>query len=134
MGQLIAARTAQMIDACTVSRPAAEDQTPVLDDDGDVVPATDTAGYAGPCTLSRFRSTGVRATVQATTTDQSGVPEPRTLKVPHGADVRPGDLVTITASAVAPELVGQRFRVLHEDPRTYATYRAFTVRGSSWQP
>jgi hypothetical protein len=38
----------------------------------------------------------------------------------------------MTACAFSPGLVGQTFVVLHEDPRTYATFRSFTVRGSSW--
>lgn len=135
MAQLIAARTGQLLDACAVTRPARAGQTPALDAAGNVAAATAPTVYAGPCLLARFKSTGARATtIQPTVNDQSGVPEPRTLKVPADADLRPGDLVTITAAAFSPALAGLRFLVLHEDPRSYATVRAFTVRGNSWQP
>lgn len=133
MAQLQAARTGQMLDACAVTRPENVGQTPVLDAAGNVPNPADPTTYSGPCTLARFRSSGVRATIAPTVNDQAGVPEPRTLRVPHGADVRSGDRVQMTACAFSPELVGQVFAVLHEDPRTYATYRSFTVRGSSWQ-
>lgn len=133
VAQAIAARTATMVDAGTASRPADVGQTPALDGDGNYSTPDDQTAYSGPCLLARFKSSGARASVQSTVDDADGVPEPRTLKVPHGADVRPGDLWTMTACPFSPELVGQVFRVLHEDPRSYATFRSFYVRGSSWQ-
>lgn len=134
MAQLVAARTAQLVDTCAVTRPFSSEQTPALDAAGNPAAGPDAPTvYTGPCVLARFKSTGVRASITPTPTDLAGVPEPRTLKVPHTADLRPGDLVTMTGCVFSPHLAGQRFVVLHEDPRTFATFRAFTVRGNSWQ-
>jgi hypothetical protein len=132
MAQLIAARAEQMVDACMVTRGADPGQTPELDADGNVVPAAPETIWDGPCVLARFRSGGTRASAAPTTNDDASIPELRTLKVPHAAELRSGDLLTMTACAFSPGLVGQTFVVLHEDPRTYATFRSFTVRGSSW--
>jgi hypothetical protein len=133
MAQLQAGRVGQMLDVCEITRPENVGQTPVLDGDGNVANPPDPTVYTGACTLSRFKSSGVRATIAPTVNDEAGVPEPRTLKVPHGADVRSGDRARMTACAFSPDLVGEVFVVLHEDPRTYATFRSFTVRGSSWR-
>lgn len=132
MAQLTAARLGQMADTCTVTRPAVAEQTPVLDANGNPTAGAGAQVYAGPCTLARFRSGGTRASASPTTNDDAALPELRTLKVPHTAALHSGDLLHMTACAYSPGLVGQTFVVLHEDPRTYATFRSFTVRGSSW--
>ena len=111
--RLTGARTDQMVDTCTVTRPGV----------GDPV-------YEGPCTFSNPTSTsliGVRTTV-----DESGVPNQRVLKVPHTADLLAGDVVECTSSLLSPGLVGDEFVIVGEDERSYATCRRFQVRGSSW--
>lgn len=132
MAQLIAVREDLMVDECTVTRPADQAATPDLD------PATgmplagpdDPEVYAGPCTIADPSSAlqGHR-----TVNDEAGVPNQRILRVPHRAALQPGDLVTITTSAVSPGLVGSVFSVAGEEERSYATYRRFVLRGSSWE-
>ena len=131
MQQLIATRTDLMIDECTVTRAASQPQTPQLDADGNVT-AGDAAPpvYQGRCT---FADPSAARLAGQTTTDEAGVPSAPVLRVPHAADLRPGDVVTCTASAVSPGLVGDVFVVIGEQERTYATYRRFALRGSSWE-
>lgn len=131
MAQLIAARTALMVDACRVTRPTDGGQTPVLDADGNPVPAAGTVVYEGPCTFADPRIPTRRGGI--TVLDQSGAPEQRQLRTPHTAGLRTGDLVEALACAFSPGMVGDLFAVVREDERTYATYRAYIVRGSSWQ-
>lgn len=128
MEQLIAIRQDLMIDECTVERPADLPQTPVLDADGNVVTPAPTTVYVGRCTIADPSSTlqGYR-----TVNDDAGVPNQRVLRVPHAADLRPGDLLTVTASAVSPGLIGDVFTVAGEDERSYATYRNYRLRGST---
>lgn len=131
MGDLIAARADTFLDTCTISRPADVGQTPALDGDGNITAPAAPTVYSGPCSLSHYRSTGVRASTPHISDDDEAVPEPLTLKLPLGADARFDDLVTMATSALSPTLAGQTFRVLHEDPRSYTTFRSFTVRGFS---
>jgi hypothetical protein len=130
MAQLIKVREDLMVDECTVTRAPRPAQSAPLD------PATGLPTqpvselvYTGSCTLADPKDApqGGR-TVQ----DDSGVPNERVLRVPHRAALRPGDLVTVTASLSSPGLVGDRFVVVGEEERSYATYRRFIVRGSSW--
>lgn len=132
MAQLIAAREERMVDECTVTRPGEHTATPDLDPDTGMPLTTPDAPevYAGPCTVADPSSAlqGHR-----TVNDEAGVPNQRILRVPHRADLQPGDLVTVTASLVSPGLVGSTFIVAGEEERTYATYRRYMVRGSSWE-
>jgi hypothetical protein len=129
MAQLTAARTDQMVDACLVARPADPGQTPELDADGNVVPLAPETVYDGPCTISDPTSAQLSG---RTSNDQAGVPAQRYLKVPHAADLRPGDQLTVTAATFSPGLVGDSFVVQGEEERSYATYRRYLLRGSSW--
>jgi hypothetical protein len=105
--------------------------TPELDDDADVVdPADASEVYAGPCTISDPTSAQISG---RTTDEESGIPNTRSLKVPHRADLRPGDLVTIASSAFSPGLVDEVFLVLGEEERSFATHRRYVLRGSSWE-
>ena len=131
MVQLTAARTGQMLDVCRVTRPGAVGQTPDLDADGRVIAPTGATVYEGPCTISDPSSAQISG---RTSNDQAGVPNTRWAKVPHDADLRPGDLLTVTAARVSPGLVGDVFVVQGEEERTYATYSRFLLRGSSWLP
>lgn len=130
MAQLIARRGDLMLDECTVTRPETVEQTPVLDADGNVADLPDPTVYAGRCTVADPRSA---LQANRTVSDESGAPNQRVLRLPSdSAGLRPGDVVEVTASLVSPGLVGDRFVVVGEEERTYATYRRYQVRGSSW--
>lgn len=135
MGQLVAARTALLVDACTVTRPGKPGQTPVLDSNGDPVVPAPTQVYAGPCALGDARiQRGMRMSLHPNLNDLDTALSMRGLKVPLTADLQPGDVVTITAAAFAPNLAGDRFEVLREDERTYSTYRSYQLKGASYRP
>lgn len=129
MATLAAMREQQMVDACRVVRPGEASQTPTLDADGNVVTTAAAPVYEGACTISTPSDSS-----PATVSEQSGVPNTRVLKVPHRAALRPGDLLTITDSTYSPGLVGDVFTVVGEEERSYATFRKYAVRGSSWLP
>lgn len=131
MAELTAARAGQMLDRCVVTRGLDPGQTPELDANGDVVPTAPTTVWDGPCTIADPTSAQLAG---RTSNDQAGVPNTRTLRVPHDADLRPGDLLTVTDAAFSPGLVGDTFTVLGEEERTYATHRRYALRGSSWLP
>lgn len=132
MRQLIAVRETLMVDECTVTRPGEQPATPDLDPDTGMplVDPADPDVYAGPCTIADPSSAlqGHR-----TVNDDAGVPNQLVLRVPHRAALLPGDVVTVTACAVSPGLVGSVFTVAGEQERTYATYRRYVLRGSSWE-
>lgn len=132
MAALTDARAATFLDTCTITRPADPGQTPPLDDDGNITTPADPVVYTGPCLLGPYKAAGIRATVKPTSNEDDSVPEPLTLKLPTTADARMGDEVTMDTCAFAPALAGEVFRVLHENPRSYATFRSITVRGFSW--
>lgn len=130
MQQLIAARLDLMVDECIVTRTSAPDPAAPLNP-ATGLPDSDPSDevYSGPCTVADPKDApqGGR-TVQ----DDSGVPNERVLRVPHTAALRPGDMVTVITSLSSPGLVGDRFVVLGEEERSYATYRRYALRGSSW--
>jgi hypothetical protein len=131
MAALTAAREQQMPDECTVTRTPPPAPTPELDADGNIAaPNASPPIYEGPCTV--FSPSAAVISGQ-TVNDQSGVPDAQMLKVPHRADLQPGDVVTVTAAAYAPGLVGETFHVTREGARSYATYRLYQLRGSSWE-
>jgi hypothetical protein len=132
MAQLAAARTETFLDACVVTVAADPGQTPVLDADGNTTTGPATTVYTGPCALADPRLATMR---NRTLTDQAGVPDQRSLRLPvDSPDLPFGALVTMTASAFSPGLVGDEFVVIREDERSYATYRAHIVRGSTSDP
>jgi hypothetical protein len=84
MAQLTATRTDLLVDEGTVSRPAAQEQTPELDADGNPVVADAAVVYAAvPCVISDPSSALVG---NRTVNDQAGVPNRRILKTPHDFD------------------------------------------------
>lgn len=129
MAQLTAVRAQLMPDACTVTRPADVGQTPTLDEGGNIVGAAPATVYDGRCSFVQPRLPPLRT---RTDDDADGEPEQRQLRTPHSADLRAGDVVTCTAAAYSPGLVGDVFVIVREDERTYATYRAYILRGSTW--
>ena len=132
MAQLVQAREDLMVDECTVTRSGTVGQTPQLDPD--TLQPTTPAGapiYAGPCTVAD-PSQGQRGRT-GTLLDEAGVPSARILKLPNdSAGLLPGDVVEVTGSAFSPGLVGDRFVIVGEDERSYATFRRYVLRGSSW--
>lgn len=128
--KLIATGTAIMLDACDVTRPTDPGQTPALDDDGNIASAAGPPVYSGPCQLANPTTS---LTGGQTPSDASGTPNQRELRVPHTADLRTGDTVTVTASRFSPGLIGDTFVVYGEHERTYAAFRGFIVWGSGWQ-
>lgn len=130
--QALAARRQRLLpDVWRAFRPGAQDQTPVLDDNGDVVPGTAEPVFEGPGMMSSPTATAQNA---LTTTDQAGVPNERVLKLGQDADLHPGDIVTCVSARWSPSLVGDTFVVIREEERSVALYRRFIVRGSSWLP
>lgn len=110
-----------MVDTCTITRSggsASQDEAT-----GREVPAAASTVYAGKCRLqledvqAEHPEAGERvATVQRTV-----------VSVPAAVTgVRPGDLVTVTASAIDPALVGQVLRVRDVAAKTYLTARRMT--------
>ena len=131
MAQLTAVRTETMVDACVITRAADVGQTPTLDADGNVTAAQPTTVYDGPCSWALPKQAPLR---RMTTTDEAGDPEQRQLRLPIGSpDLRAGDVATCTAAAFAAGLVGDEAVIDREDERTFATFRAYILRGSSWQ-
>jgi hypothetical protein len=129
MAALTAARVEQMVDGCLVTRGPDPGQTPELDADGNVVATAPVTVYDGPCTISDPSSAQISG---RSANDEAGVPNTRAVKLPHSADLRPGDLLTVTRAEFSPGLVGDVFVVLGEEERSYATYRRYLLRGSSW--
>lgn len=127
----LAARRARLLpDVWRAVRPGLLAQTPVLDEDGDVVPAVAPTVFEGPGMMSSPVASSVTG---QTIDDQAGVPDQRVLKLGHDADLVPGDIVTCVSARWSPSLVGDRFVVVAEEERSVALYRRFIVRGSSWQ-
>lgn len=133
VAQATAARAATLLDACTITVPADPGQTPALDGDGNITGGTAAATvYSGACSLADPRLAPLR---NRTVTDQAGVPDQRSLRLPiDSPDVPIGAQVKITAAAFSPGLVGDEFVVVREDERSYATMRAYIVRGSTSDP
>lgn len=132
MAQLTATRADLLVDEGTVSRPADVEQTPELDEDGNPVAVDATVVYASvPCVISDPSSALVG---NRTVNDQAGVPNRRILKTGHEHTLLPGDLFTVTVAPFSPGLVGDVFTVVGEEERSYATYRRYVLRGSSWLP
>lgn len=132
MAQLTAARTETFLDACVITLAADPGQTPVLDADGNATTDPDATLYTGPCSLADPRLATLR---NRTVTDQAGVPDQRSLRLPlDSPDVPIGAVATMTASAFSPGLIGDEFVIIREDERSYATYRAHIVRGSTSDP
>lgn len=131
MQQLTATRTDLLTAEATVTRPAAAEQTPELDPDTGLPVADDAATVYEdmPCAVSDPSSALVG---NRTVNDEAGVPNRRILKTPHAFTLQPGDLVTMTLSPFSPGLVGDTFTVVGEEERSYATYRRYVIRGSSW--
>lgn len=118
-GRAIAA--AMMEAACTIDRKvkgALNETTLQYDNTSEQI-------YSGPC-RTRFVASIVRESdVQGQSlARQEGV---LSVPIPGSGDIRPDDVATITANALDPEQVGQRFiiRGIHE--QTFSTARRFPI-------
>lgn len=132
MARLVEVREDLMLATGTATRPGEVGQTPDLDEDtGQPVVPDGTEVYDGPCTIADPTS-GLRGRT-GTVLDQAAVPNARILRVPlDSPDLLPGDVFEVTADPLSPSLVGDTFVVLWEEERTFATYRRYVLRGSSW--
>jgi hypothetical protein len=115
------AAEARMTDACTSRR---KDGPPVYDDEtGNTTPAW-TAVYSGPC---RMKQPNARASSSIVGEAEVLLQQPE-LHLPMSASMlRPGDEVTITASASDPLLVGRVFIVRAVPAHSQASARRYGV-------
>lgn len=132
MAALIAVREDLMVDECTATRPDPQTGDGPLDPDTGMPTEAAAAPpvYSGPCVVA---DPGSGSLQNRSTTDEGGVPNQRVLRTPHRAALLPGDLVTVTVCAFSPGLVDSVFVVIGEEERTYATFRKYVLRGSSWE-
>jgi len=105
---------ALMLDACTVTRPGA----PVTDPEtGDVTPSS-TPVYSGPCKVQQTIS---QASNPSAGGHQFTVQDSRVDFPVSAGPLAVSDSVTITASALDPQLVGRTFRVAELFHKSFAT-------------
>ena len=114
------AALALMQDACTVTRitgQATNTQT------GAVTNTTSTI-YTGRCKIQRFGTTGAGTARPATVGEAQVYQLPAAVHVPMTVTgVQVGDIVTVTASVLDPDLVGRTFWVRELFHKSYATAR-----------
>lgn len=109
--------TASLVDACTIKHPTGFTTNTT---NGDVTPTYATV-YTGPCKVAGGDSASGQDIAGAHLAVLSPV-----VHVPiEVTGVVEGDVVTITASANDPELVGRVFRVNGPHHKTFATARRF---------
>lgn len=103
-----------MIDACTITRPG---ETVTDPDSGDVT-NTATEVYSGKCKVQSKDS----ATANPEAGEHTFTVVSRQVHIPaNAADVREGDVVTITASLLNAVLVGKQYRVGGFTPDSFDT-------------
>lgn len=110
-----------MLDTCTITRPG----EPVTDPDtGDVTNSAETV-YSGKCKVqSKDSATSSPEAGEATFTVVS-----RQVHIPaNAADIRDGDVVTITASRLNAFTVGKQYRVSGFTPDTFDTAARLPVK------
>lgn len=113
----------RMVDACTITRGGGDDTF-----DSSTGTYTTPAGsevYSGDCEVQVSDGLNAReAEAGGAEITVSRV----TVKIPISVEgVTEGDLVTITASLLDPDLVGQKFRVIAGFAKTFATCRRLQV-------
>lgn len=112
-----------MVDACAITRAGG---APTFDPNtGTYTDPADSPVYTGACEVQ------ISDGLNASTSEVGGqvVTERRvTVKVPVSAEgIQIDDVVTITASDLDPDLVGQRFRVVAGFAKSFATSRRLQV-------
>lgn len=110
-----------MVDACTITRPGA----PVTDPDTGAVTNTSTPVYSGRCKVQSKDS----ATSSPDAGGHSFVVVSRQVHIPaNSADVKDGDVVTITASLLNSFTVGNVYRVEGFTPDSFDTAARLPVK------
>lgn len=112
---------ALMVDTCTVTRAGSG----TTDDLTGEVTSTPTTVYAGRCKVQQAAAMGQRVDAGEASTVLLRLEVH--LPVAGSEDVRRGDLVTITASANDPALMGKTFRVHDQAAKSFATARRLGV-------
>jgi len=116
-----AAAESLMVDTCTITRPG----VPVTDPDTGVVTNTSAPVYTGKCKVQSKDS----ATSSPDAGGHSFVVVSRQVHIPaNGADVRDGDVVTITASLLNSFTVGNVYRVEGFTPDSFDTAARLPVK------
>lgn len=118
----------RMVDACTITRAGADDQT-YDEATHTYTNAADSTVYSGKCevqisdglTASNTEAGGTEVTVTRVT-----------VKIPVAVTgVQVGDLITITTATNDPDLLGQGFSVVGLHSKTYGTARRLQVERTS---
>ena len=110
-----------MVDMCTVSRLG----EPVTDPETGVVTDSTTPVYSGKCKVQSKDSSVATPDVAGA----SFVVVSRQVHIPAGAaDVRNGDVITVTASLLNPFGVGKQYRVEGFTPDSYETAARIPVK------
>jgi len=105
---------ALMLDECTVTRPG----DPVTDPDTGTVTPGSTPVYSGPCKVQQTIS---QASNPSAGGHQFTVQDSRVDFPVSAGPLQVSDSVTITASALDPQLVGRTFRVAELFHKSFAT-------------
>lgn len=118
---------ALMVDACTIAALLPREQWATDQATGVVTPAFAPAKYSGKCQVSDADpSERTPAAGGATYTVQRAL-----VKIPAGACAAAvGDVVTITASLLDPNLAGRQFRVTQRPGKTLAV--AYRLAVEEW--
>ncbi|AYR00891.1 head-to-tail stopper [Arthrobacter phage Hestia] len=112
----------QMVDTCTITR---GDGTAVTDPETGVVTEVSTEVYAGKCKVQSKDS----ATASPDAGGHSFTVVSRQVHIPaNAADVKDGDIVTITESLLNAFTVGKKYRVDGFTPDTYDTAARLPVK------
>ena len=112
---------ALMLDSCDVMRPG----EPVTDPETGNVTDSTTEVYAGKCKVQSKDSSVATPDVAGA----SFVVVSRQVHIPAGvADVRNGDVITVTASLLNPFGVGKQYRVEGFTPDSYETAARIPVK------
>ena len=112
---------ALMLDSCDVMRPG----EPVTDPDSGAVTDSATPVYSGMCKVQSKDSSVATPDVAGA----SFVVVSRQVHIPAGvADVKNGDVITVTASLLNPFGVGKRYRVEGFTPDSYETAARIPVK------
>ena len=110
-----------MVDTCTIARPG----EPVTDPDTGNVTDSNTPVYSGICKVQSKDSSVATPDVAGA----SFVVVSRQVHIPAGAaDVKNGDVVTVTASLLNPFGVGKQYRVEGFTPDSYETAARIPVK------
>lgn len=113
-----AAAEALMVDACTVQRLTSESTNP----DTGAVTRTYSTKYAGKCRFSGTSSAGPALAGPQELGGASVLVSTPVLQLPIAvSDVQPDDLVTCTAAAMDPALVGRTWHARPGPRKTHAT-------------